>query len=161
MEQKDPRIDQIIEVIQKIAAGNYTSRINISGTKDEIDGISTGINMLSEEVENLIVILNEENERLQETVKKLQSTSNQLSESEALFSKIFRTSPDSMIISRLTDGLFIDVNDGFSNATGYKREEVIGKKVFELEFWLDKNERDNLVTCLKKDGIVSNMSIRH
>ncbi|MBL7112107.1 MAG: PAS domain S-box protein, partial [Bacteroidales bacterium] len=160
MEQKDQRIDQIIEVIQKIAAGNYTSRINISDAKDDVDGICTGINMLSEEVERLIVKLNEENERLQETIEKLQSTTSQLSKSEELFSKIFHTSPDSMIISRLHDGTFIDVNDGFCQATGYTRDEVIGKKVFELGLWIDKKGRDNLIACLKKDGIVTNLSIR-
>jgi len=160
MEQKDPRIDEIIEVIQKIASGDYTSRISIGDTMDELDGICTGINMLSEEVENLIKILNEENERLQDTVEKLQSTSNQLSESEEIFSKIFRTSPDSMIISRLHDGLFIDINDGFCDLTGYTRDEVIGKKVFELGFWLDKKDRDSLVAGLKKKGIVTNLNIR-
>jgi len=160
MEQQDPRIGQIIEVIQKIAAGNYTSRISISNTLDEIDGICTGINMLSEEVENLISQLNDENEQLQETIKKLQATSSQLSDSEELFSKIFRTSPDSMIISRLHDGLLIDVNDGFCNSTGYTLDEVIGKKVFELGLWIDKKERENLIATLRKNGIVTNLSIR-
>ncbi len=160
MEQKDQRIDQIIEVIQKIAAGNYTSRINISDAKDEIDAICTGINMLSEEVENLILKLHNENKKLQDSIGKLQSTSSQLSKSEELFSKVFRTSPDSMIISRIHDGLFIDVNDGFSQSTGYQREEVIGKKAFELGLWLNRKEREKLVSGLKKDGIVTNLNIR-
>ena len=117
MEKQDKRIDQIIEVIQKIAAGNYSSRIDISDTKDEIDGICTGINMLAEEVENLIVQLNKENEKLQETVLKLQNTSSQLSKSEELFSTIFRNNPDSMIISRLDDCIFMFFNFGFSSCS--------------------------------------------
>ena len=160
MEKMDPRIDEIVAVIQNIASGNYSSRIKIGDNLDEIDGISTGINMLSEEVENLIAKLNNENKRLQETIEILEATSFQLTESEELFKKIFRTSPDAMIISRLHDGLFIDVNEGFAQITGYTREEAIGKKVFELGFWIDKRERDDLVATVKKHGTVTNRSIR-
>ncbi len=50
MKTEDPRIDSILAAITKIAAGNLDTRIEISDTLDELDGIATGINMLAEEV---------------------------------------------------------------------------------------------------------------
>jgi PAS domain-containing protein len=41
-----------------------------------------------------------------------------LRESENRFRTVFRTSPDSITISRLEDGRIVDVNDGFSELSG-------------------------------------------
>jgi len=55
-----------------------------------------------------------------------------LRQSEATFSSAFRTSPDSVNINRLEDGLYLDVNEGFCTITGYQPEEVIGRTSQEL-----------------------------
>lgn len=69
MKSNDPRIDQIFNAIQNIASGNFSTRIKITDTLDEIDGISTGINMLSEEIQTRIVEQTQENKRLVETIQ--------------------------------------------------------------------------------------------
>jgi PAS domain-containing protein len=45
--------------------------------------------------------------------------------SEERFFKAFQSSPDGIIISRLSDGRFIDVNDGFCRLIGYARAELL------------------------------------
>lgn len=160
MYNNDTRIDEIVKVIQNIAGGNYSSRVSISDSKDEIDGIGAGINMLSEEVEQLIGQLAQENLRLKDLVEKLQDTTSELNKSQELFRNAFHSSPDSLIVSRLDNGLFIDVNDGFCRLTGFAREEVIGKTVFELGLWINKKEREKLVSTLKEKGIVTNHEIK-
>jgi PAS domain S-box-containing protein len=55
-----------------------------------------------------------------------------LLESEEKFSRVFRMSPDIMTITRLSDSIYIDVNDEFTRQTGYAREEAIGKTPLTL-----------------------------
>ncbi|MEE8546996.1 MAG: PAS domain S-box protein, partial [bacterium] len=58
-----------------------------------------------------------------------------LRESEERFRTAFRTSPDALCINTFENGEFIDINDGFLNITGYKRDEVIGRTIFDLGIW--------------------------
>ena len=78
----------------------------------------------------------------------------QLQQSEEKFRKAFMTSPDSISISRLTDGMYISVNEGFSQILGYDEDEVIGKTAFELNIWADESDRDKLLKLLKESGKV-------
>ncbi|KUG24657.1 phytochrome, two-component sensor histidine kinase [hydrocarbon metagenome] len=63
---------------------------------------------------------------------------------EEKFSKAFHSSPYAIMITRLTDGQIIEVNEGFSNITGYQRDEVRGKTTPALHLW-DKDEDRALV----------------
>ncbi len=80
-----------------------------------------------------------------------------LSESEERFRTAFRTSPDSININRLTDGVYVDINEGFTQEMGYTREEVIGRSSLELDIWVDPEEREQLVQGLKLYGRVDNL----
>jgi len=80
--------------------------------------------------------------------------------SEEIFRKVFTMSPDSVNINRLSDGLYVSVNEGFKHVTGYSEEEIIGKTSFEVSIWVDSDDRDNLVRGLKADGKVANMETR-
>jgi PAS domain S-box-containing protein len=69
---------------------------------------------------------------------------------EEKFYKIFMTTPDCIAITRLKDGLIKDVNQGFEDMVGWKREIAIGTKSAEppLNFWVDLSERDFLTAEL-------------
>ncbi|MEN6473089.1 MAG: PAS domain S-box protein [Syntrophaceae bacterium] len=73
-------------------------------------------------------------------------------ESEEKFARIFRMSPDTLIISRLRDGVYIDVNDEFIRKMGYTSEDAIGKTASELGMWVDMAERDHMMNLLLKKG---------
>ena len=77
--------------------------------------------------------------------------------SEEKFSKAFQTSPDSININRLTDGVYIDINSGFTNLTGYTRDEVIGVSSLKLDIWADPKDRETLVKGLLAKGEVDNL----
>ena len=83
-----------------------------------------------------------------------------LQESEERFRLAFRTSPDAISITRLSDGLIIDVNDGFSQITGFSREDVLGKTPEELNIWLSKEDRNFFIETLEKNGEFSNKEVR-
>jgi PAS domain S-box-containing protein len=80
-----------------------------------------------------------------------------LLQSEEKFSKAFKTSPDSININRLSDGLYIDCNEGFTRLTGFTREDVIGKTSLEINIWADMADRKKLVDALKQDGFCENL----
>jgi len=75
---------------------------------------------------------------------------------EEQFRLIFEANPDSVTISRVKDGLYVDVNDAFTDVTGFTREEAIGKKSSEIHIWANPSDRDRVVTQLMETGIVSN-----
>jgi PAS domain S-box-containing protein len=83
-----------------------------------------------------------------------------LRKSEEKFSKAFITSPDSININRLHDGMYIDINLGFTRLTGYEREEVVGKSSLELNIWADPADRARLVQELRRCGEVENLEAR-
>ncbi len=80
-----------------------------------------------------------------------------LQNSEAKFSAIFRTSPDSININRLDDAVFVDVNDGFTAMLGYTTDDVIGKSSTAMGIWVNVEDRALLARQLKEIGWVINL----
>ena len=77
--------------------------------------------------------------------------------SEEKFAEAFHTSPDSININRLLDGLFVDINNGFTALTGYTREDAIGKTSLDLDIWADPADLARLVAGLRENGEVKNL----
>ncbi len=68
--------------------------------------------------------------------------------------KAFQNSPDSITISYLDTGEFVEANDGFVRITGYARNEVIGRTSLELGIWKDPQRRRELAETLSQEGHV-------
>ncbi|MDB5803218.1 MAG: hypothetical protein JWN73_540 [Betaproteobacteria bacterium] len=64
--------------------------------------------------------------------------------SEERFSRMIEASPQSITITRLSDGTYLDMNHAGLSRLGYKREEVIGRSSTELGIWVDPRTRDRL-----------------
>jgi len=79
--------------------------------------------------------------------------------SEEKFSKVFFTSPDTISISRLSDGLFIDVNPGFTKLLGFERDEAIGKTSTDLNVWVNPENRGELIRGLSPDNPTSKLEM--
>jgi PAS domain S-box-containing protein len=77
--------------------------------------------------------------------------------SEEKFSTAFRVSPDSININRLSDGLYIEINDGFTEMTGFTEEDVKGKTSLEINIWGNPEDRKRLVRGLREKGVVMNL----
>ncbi|MCX6320214.1 MAG: PAS domain S-box protein [Bacteroidia bacterium] len=72
------------------------------------------------------------------------------------FDNTFMTSPDSVNINRLSDGMYVSINEGFTKILGYTAKEVIGKTSIELNIWANPGNRITLAKELKKKGRVEN-----
>jgi PAS domain S-box-containing protein len=84
-------------------------------------------------------------------------TEQALRESEEKFALAFAASPDAVNINRLADGLYVEVNSGFSELTGYTREEVVGTTSLQLGLWHDPADRQRMVEELQANGYCENL----
>ncbi len=84
-----------------------------------------------------------------------------LRDREELFRTVFYTSPDAMAISRLNDGVYIDINDSFTELSGFTREDIIGKNSQEFDLWVNENERDHYWLKLLEVGRINNHEARY
>ena len=50
MTRSDPRVGEILALIQRVAAGDLRARLDPSEAGDDLDAIAEGLNMLAEEV---------------------------------------------------------------------------------------------------------------
>ncbi|HLO58732.1 MAG TPA: ATP-binding protein [Bacteroidales bacterium] len=100
------------------------------------------------------------NQLLHKQDLKLQKTYELLRESEEKFRVAFKISPDSININRLSDGLFIDINEGFTHITGYTWKDVEGKTSKDINIWYDQEDRKKLVKALQENGKVFNLEAR-
>ena len=105
----------------------------------------------------------EENTLLKRRIQELEQSESErkrmaeaLAKSEEKFRKAFYTSPDSVSINRLEDGMYISINPGFTRILGYTEEDIIGKTSIEYNIWDNPEDRERLVAGLEKDGEVAN-----
>ena len=88
---------------------------------------------------------------------KREKIESKLRESEERFSKAFSASPLVLAISSLATGELIEVNETFVNATGFSRDEAIGKTTLELGLWAKPQERAAEMEIVRQQGQLSNV----
>lgn len=70
------------------------------------------------------------------------------------FAKVFHASPEPISISRLRDGLYLDVNVAFVQQLGWRRDEVVGRSALDLGVWPNPADRQRWVAQLRRYGRV-------
>lgn len=83
-----------------------------------------------------------------------------LRESERRFFLIFHKNPLSIAITRQQDNCYVDVNDSFVGLTGYMKQEVIGRTPYELNLWIDSDERDRFINQIKEKQRLSGIEMK-
>lgn len=78
---------------------------------------------------------------------------------EEKFSSAFRTAPYLLSLTRIADGLILDVNEGFETITGHKRKDVMGLKTLDIDIWADLKDREMVLREAKDKGVVSEREI--
>jgi PAS domain S-box-containing protein len=67
---------------------------------------------------------------------------------------VFNISPEAMVISRMSDGLVVDINAGFLAITGYSRAETIGRTIIDLGAWEKEEDRASYLSELQREGSI-------
>ncbi|WP_420474159.1 PAS domain S-box protein [Noviherbaspirillum sp. ST9] len=79
-----------------------------------------------------------------------------LSFSEAKFAGAFQGNPDSISITRMSDGVLVDVNQTFEEISGFRREESVGRTAVELNIWVHPTQRWALLQHLGNNKMARN-----
>jgi PAS domain S-box-containing protein len=82
-----------------------------------------------------------------------------LRESEEKFSTAFQYIPIPMAISRISDGVFLDVNRAFLEKYEYPKNEVIGTSAYELPLWIDTDMRKKLASLVGTTDKIENIKV--
>ena len=80
-----------------------------------------------------------------------------LSDMQANYRLMFDKNADVMLVRRVSDMRITDVNEAFCRATGYSKEEVIGKNTLELGVWHDMAVRERMLAILAQQGYCENV----
>ena len=76
----------------------------------------------------------------------------ELEQSRERFSKAFNFSPLGMTITRLRDGMFVEVNPSNERVLGWTQADFAGKTSTEVGVWVDDADRQRYVSTLQRDG---------
>jgi len=114
------RIRNLLDSLERLAAGDTQTDLPISPLHDELDAIAFAVNSL---------------------VSELRFAHARITESERVnFATAFHANPCAMAIVRVSDGRFQDVNAAFERQTGFGRAEVVGLTVHDLGVWVDPDD---------------------
>ncbi|TVU53865.1 MAG: response regulator [Arthrospira sp. PLM2.Bin9] len=82
-----------------------------------------------------------------------------LRESEQKFSTAFHAAPNPITISRLDDGIHLEVNESFCLVTGYNSEEIINRTLDELNLWVYSEQRSEMLDIIAQNRQVRNFEL--
>ncbi len=144
-------VERVIKEGEIIGLANHTVLIARDGAQYQIADSAAPIKEANGEITGVVLVFRDQTEEYKAQLR--------LEENERKFRTIFDTSPDAITISRLSDGKFVDFNNGFCQLTGFTREEPTGKSAVELNLWYDPVQRDALISTLLEKHYVDNMEI--
>ncbi|MDA8429630.1 MAG: PAS domain S-box protein [Geobacteraceae bacterium] len=113
--------------------------------------------LLEEQIAERTRQLSEINDQLEQEIEGHKQIEDTLRLSEEKFSTAFRVSPDAVTITRLNDGRYLEVNDGFTALSGYTSTDAVGRTSLDLNIWVDPDDRRRLAGELKRHGVVTGL----
>lgn len=135
-------ISSLRDAMLRMKNGALGDQVEVNST-DEIGDLSTAFNRMSADLADSYLQIEKQNRDLRESEDKFRLT--------------FNFSPDAVNISRMDNGLYVDISEGFIRGTGFTREDVIGRTPLELGIWHDPADLKQLVLGLRENGFVENL----
>ncbi|MCE1203156.1 MAG: PAS domain S-box protein [Holophagaceae bacterium] len=90
-----------------------------------------------------------------EDINDLRQSTRALQDSEQKFRTLFDLSPDPITLSRLSDGEVLLVNQAWCDLTGFRPEEVMGRRANDLGAWSRHEARSALMEELREGSQVA------
>jgi PAS domain S-box-containing protein len=160
-------IAQLSQASQSIANGNLDQKVEDSCVIKELAILANSFNQMSRQMKRshtrleeysqlLMEKVDERTYALQQEILEHEITEAALRESEEKFAKAFRSSPDGMALLSNETYKHVDVNNKWTEITGYTREEAIGAAPSDLNLWVNLEERDRMLAILEVEGRVFN-----
>ena len=99
-------------------------------------------------------------EGLMEDITERKMAESAIRQSEEKFTKVFHNSPVCVVLSAMSSGRYIEVNETFLRTMGYTRDEVIGRTSLAMRTWIDPRDRAAMAGTLNSEGRVRNLEVK-
>ena len=106
------------------------------------------------ELQRAKTVLEEANESLRQELEERKQSEETLSASETRYRRLFETARDGVLLLDAATGNITDVNPFVLELLGYAREEVLGKKLWELGALPDVLRSQNAYRRLLQEGFI-------
>jgi PAS domain S-box-containing protein len=83
-----------------------------------------------------------------------------LRRSEERLAKAFHATPDAIVISRMSDGLILEANEGWRKLFGHDPQEVIGQTSIGLGIYVNPEDRQEIIIRLQEKGFLHDFQIQ-
>lgn len=130
----DPRLEQVLEIIFRYAAGDLKARGELANDGSALDGVMTGINILGEELEAYAEETKQVKDSLQQALEYAQT--------------LIRSSPHG-ILAVDRDLRITEWNPLMEQYCGRSRQEAIGGSLDEIPFMRETGEADRIRAGMK------------
>ena len=94
-------------------------------------------------------------------ISRRKRTEEALRESEKLYRSTLEVAPDSITITRMRDGRYLQVNEAFCQMSGYSREETLGRNPFDLNLFTNPEDRERFIKILKEKREVNGFEVQY
>ncbi|MEN9868087.1 MAG: hypothetical protein RL748_3677, partial [Pseudomonadota bacterium] len=136
-------LQHLAEGAQRMADGDFQVSLN-TRRNDEIGQVTRAFNRMAAKVANAL--------------QQAQANLDTLHASEQRFASILNAVPDPILITRLSDGLVVEINAEVGRNTPVERCNVIGKTAEQLGIWLNPDEKRRFIQLIKTHGAVNNFA---
>lgn len=123
-------------------------------TEEELRRVEQEVQRANSQLERRV---QERTEELLDDIQKRQWTEAKLLDSEERFRIITETVPIAIVITRVSDGVVVYVNQHGANMFGEPAESLLGRK--STEFYADPADRERLIEALSHSGQVHELEL--
>jgi PAS domain S-box-containing protein len=151
-QEQQALLDMIEEVIEEHKAGRLTP--SREPVLEETVYLKEYNEALIRKLEGKLVELESANASLEREVTERKRTEEALIASEIRYHRLFESALDGMLILDADTGAIIDANSFLIELLGFSREQILGKKVWELGFVKDViANQDNFLELQQKEYV--------
>ncbi|HZY26404.1 MAG TPA: PAS domain S-box protein [Bacteroidales bacterium] len=93
-------------------------------------------------------------------ISELKLAHENLRRNEEKYRTAYMTSSDAININRLSDGMYVSINEGFTNMLGYTVADTAGKTSLEMNIWADPGDRSRMVEVIRAKGEIKDFEAR-
>ena len=143
------------ELVNKLSSSGHVETESLRQTKDGRKlNIEAHVILLRDEANKPVGYVSVDRD-----ITERKKTQEALRQSEEHFSKAFTASPVAVIITRYSNGCYVDVNETFLRLFEYSCEEVIGRTSVEINIFGNPNGRSDFLCALEPQGRIRNLEM--
>jgi PAS domain S-box-containing protein len=146
-------VERVIRDGVIVGLANHTALISRDGREIPIEDSAAPIRSSGGEILGIVMVFHDVTEK-----RKAETA---LRESENKFMAIFQNAPMAIALSKLPNGVLVDINQAFTEMFGYTREEALGRTTFELGIAPDEHGREQILKQINQHGFARQVELAY